>query len=60
MEKDFLNAHDVAELAGISLSGAYKVIRTLNGELEKKGYYTFSGRVAARYFYERVCYGGRE
>lgn len=32
---------------------AYKIIKELNQELEKKGYITVAGRVPRKYFFER-------
>lgn len=59
MSKQVYGAKDIAEICGISESLAYKTIRRLNAELEKKGYLTFSGRVSAVYFNERM-YGMKE
>lgn len=36
---------------------AYKVIRGLNDELKAQGYITRSGRIPAKYFYERAGLG---
>lgn len=55
----FIKASEVSELMGISVSCAYRIIKTLNGELEKKGYLTVHGRTSRKYFYERV-YGKDE
>ena len=54
MENRFMRAEDVANELGVSVSFAYKVIRTLNDELKKKGFVTVSGRVNRKYFYERT------
>ena len=54
---NFMRAEDVAEELGISQAYAYKIIRQLNAELEKKGIITLAGRVSRRYFIERLCYG---
>lgn len=51
--RKLLNAKEVAELLGISNSYAYKVIDKLNGELEKAGYLTISGRVDSLYLMKR-------
>ncbi|MBA3925553.1 hypothetical protein HPK16_04275 [Listeria sp. W9-0585] len=46
----FLNAKEVAKLMGISVSGAYDIIRKLNAELVQKGYRVKSGKVNELYF----------
>ena len=51
--RKLLNAKEVAELLGISNSYAYKVIEKLNGELEKAGYLTISGKVDSLYLMKR-------
>ena len=52
-ERKLLGAKQVAELLGISLSYAYKVIDQLNRELEKAGYLTIAGKVDSLYLYKR-------
>lgn len=49
-KKDYINAQDLANLLGISVSRAYRVIRQLNDELKEKGYLVIAGRVPAKYF----------
>ena len=56
MENTFIKADEVANILGISKSYAYKVIKTLNAELEEQGYLTISGRVSKKYFLEKICY----
>ena len=51
--RKLLNAKEVAEVLGISNSYAYKVIDKLNGELEKAGYLTISGKVDSLYLMKR-------
>ncbi len=48
-----LKAEDVAEILQIGLSKSYQIIKQLNQELEKAGYYTCRGRVSADYFEKR-------
>lgn len=57
MIKQFYTAIEVADLCGISISSAYKIIAQLNKELEAKGYLIFRGKVNRAYFNERI-YGG--
>ena len=57
---NFLQVDDVAMELGVSTSYAYKIIRKLNAELEKKGIITIAGRVNKQYFTERLCYGAAE
>lgn len=54
----FMTADDIVEVTGMSIAYAYKLIKQLNGELEKKGYITIKGRVSRDYFEERL-YGIR-
>ena len=54
-----LGAKEVAEALGCSNNKAYEVIKTLNKELEAKGFITFTGKVSEKYFLERV-YGLQE
>lgn len=53
-ERKFLTATDVIEILNVSRSTAYRIIRRLNGELEKAGKITVAGKVSARYFYENT------
>lgn len=48
--KNYLTADDVAKYMGISVSMAYKVIRSLNEEMKKQGYITICGKVNRRFF----------
>lgn len=50
---EFMNVHDVISALGVSRSSAYKIIRTLNLELQEKGYLVVSGKVPRRYFLAR-------
>ena len=54
MSENFITAQQIVDLTGKSKSFAYVLIRTLNKELEDKGYITFKGRVSKEYFEERV------
>ena len=54
MSKKFLNASDICELMQVSRSTAYRIMKTLNDELDKKGKITVAGRIPAKYFFERV------
>lgn len=51
--KRFYRAADIMQELDCSSAYAYKIIRILNTELQKKGYLTASGRVPAVYFLER-------
>ena len=57
---NFLRVDDVAMELGVSTSYAYRIIRKLNAELEKKGIITIAGRVNRQYFTKRLCYGAAE
>ena len=51
--KPVYNAKDVMKILCVGETYAYKVIKTLNKELEESGYLTVRGRVNAKYFNER-------
>ena len=59
-DKNFLTVAEVAEIMRVSESYAYKVMTQLNKELKGMGYWTVSGRVNSKYFYERTCYQGSD
>ncbi len=54
-ESKFLNAEQVAEILGISITSAYRIIRRLNDELKQKGFITVSGRISKTYFESKVA-----
>lgn len=51
-----MNAKDVAEKLDCSIGHAYKLIRSMNEELNKQGYYVIAGKVP-RAFLEQKFYG---
>lgn len=55
MQSDVVRADEVMCRLDCSLGKAYKVIKQLNSELNKKGYITISGRVSRSYF-EQKCW----
>ena len=52
-ENILMGGEEVRNLLNISRSAAYKIIRNLNEELEKKGYITIKGRISREYFKEK-------
>ena len=52
-ENTLMGVEEVRNLLNISRSAAYKIIRNLNKELEKKGYITIKGRISREYFKEK-------
>ena len=54
--KLYITASELAELLGISVGHAYKIIKKLNAELEKEGYLIIAGKVPRGYF-EKRWYG---
>lgn len=54
MNEKFLEVGDVIQILGISRSAAYKLMRQINSELEKKGYIVIRGKVSRKYFEERI------
>ena len=51
--KTFITAEEVAKELNISKPFAYKIVRQMNDELNKKGYITIAGRVSRQYFSEK-------
>ena len=60
MSNNFMRVRDVAEELGVSESYAYKIIRQLNEELQKKGLVVQTGRVNRRYFEVRYGISGMD
>ncbi len=56
-DKRFLNVNDVAVYMDVSVPKAYKIIRTLNAELNEKGYITVAGKVNRLFFEEKIYCG---
>lgn len=54
MNEKFLEVGDVMQILGISRSAAYKLMRQINSELEKKGYIVVRGKASRKYFEERI------
>ena len=54
--KIYLTAKELAGMLGVSESQAYKMIRKINLELEKKGFITVKGKVS-KYYIEQHWYG---
>lgn len=55
-----VDAREVAKRLGITEKHAYKIIRSLNAELEVKGYCIVRGRVDENYFAKRYFPGEEE
>lgn len=53
MSKQVYTAKDLKEILGVSESKAYQYIRTMNSELEKKGFLTIRGKIPCAYVQER-------
>lgn len=49
----YYTASEVQELLGVSRAKAYKVVKTLNAELQKQGYIVVAGRIPKKYFAEK-------
>lgn len=54
--KIYITASELAEMMGISVGHAYKIIRKLNQELDEQGFLVIAGKVPRRYL-EKRCYG---
>lgn len=53
-QKRFYNVEEVMAMLGVQRSKAYEIIRILNRELKDKGYIVIEGKVAKRYFDEKM------
>ena len=51
--KLYITAPEMAEMLGISIGHAYKIIRGLNQELKNDGYIVIAGRLSRDYFKKR-------
>ena len=52
--KMYLSVEDIAELFGLSVSFAYRVVVKMNADLESRNYYVVLGRGPARYVEDRI------
>lgn len=53
MKRQVYGAKELQEILGVSESKAYQYIRTMNEELQKKGFLTIRGKIPAAYVSER-------
>lgn len=51
-----IGAKEVSKILGVKMATAYKVIRTLNAQLESQGKITVRGKVNKRYLLKMVDY----
>ena len=54
--KIYITASELAEVLGVSVGHAYKIIRKLNQELAEQGFLVIAGKVPRRYL-EKRWYG---
>lgn len=47
---------DIAEMLGVSISQAYKVIQTMNDELKEHNFIVLAGKLPKAYFHEKFCF----
>ena len=52
--KMYLSVEDIAELSGLSVSFAYRVVERMNDDLASKNYYVILGRVTTRYVEDKI------
>ena len=52
--KMYLSVEDSAELFGLSVSFAYRVVERMNADLASKNYYVILGRVPTRYVEDKI------
>ena len=51
--KIYITAPEMADMLGISIGHAYKIIRSLNQELRNEGYIVIAGKLPKDYFKKR-------
>lgn len=51
--KLYITANELAEMLGISVGLAYKIIRELNQELARNGFIVIAGKCPRRYIQEK-------
>lgn len=51
--KKYISAEELARELDVSKPFAYKLIREMNDELQKKGFITIAGRVSRQFFEEK-------
>jgi hypothetical protein len=56
-ERLYYTAMEVANVIGVGRTTAYKVVKAMNTELEKKGYLVVDGKIPKEYFNSKY-YGG--
>ena len=49
-----IHAEEVAEILGVSVSSAYRIIKRLNNSLNDQDKITVAGKISRRYFEEKV------
>lgn len=57
MNKRMMDVRDICNELGVSRSKAYAIIRKLNEELRKAGYFVISGKVPRDYYEKRFYFG---
>lgn len=57
LEKQLLDADEVAQCLGVSKPYAYKIMRKLNNELEKNGCMVIAGKVSKNYLEQKFFAG---
>lgn len=51
---EIITVEEVAQLCKVKTGKAYKIMKELNNELEKKGYITMRGRINKNYLLKRL------
>lgn len=59
MKKHFITADEIKDILGVGRSKAYKILRSLNKELNDMGYITVAGKCPVEFF-EKKYYGSVE
>ena len=52
-ERVYYSAAEIAQMLGVSMGKAYKILREMNQELAAKGYLTIAGKIPVEYFNEK-------
>lgn len=51
--KPLYTVYEVMAILGCSISKGYQIIKDLNNEMERQGYYTIAGKVNSQYFRDK-------
>ena len=59
-ERVYYSAAEIAQMLGVNMGKAYKILREMNQELAARGYLTIAGKIPVEYFKEKWYGTGRK